>query len=156
MTAPDLLKEPQYEKELPKAIPIDQLQIFRLQGKLQLQPSTQPTSSLSEEDQIKQALSSLQSVLKESGQKVLVVTNKEKTSDPSQYFELALDAQILKLTQWNQLSKFETRYTFETLALTVNDNLVNSSEDLEKFANKIKSISTCMAEKKADVLGRMS
>lgn len=154
MLAPNLLIEPESDKPLPKAVSIDQLQIFRLQGRLQLQPESRPTSAVSKEDQIKHALSVLQSVLKESGQKVLVVTNKAKTSDAAQYFELVLTSQALKLCQWNQMTKFETQYGFDTLKLVVNNKETSVPEDLEKFANKIRAISTSIEEKKADVIGR--
>ena len=158
--APQTLAPPTQEPKLPRPVPIDQMQLFRLQGRLQLQTLQSLSKGSAQELDTKEkarfseALNQVRHSLKESGQKAILITNKGKGEDPSSYFELWIREKELKLSQVNPSAKFETVYSFETQTLTVGNSPTTNHQDLEKFANKIMQISTDMLEDKADVMGR--
>jgi hypothetical protein len=142
---------------LPKAIPIDMMQLKRLQGSLQLTPSvtTTPESGNAESnDATKTALLNIKEILKESGKQQILVTDKDKFPDTDSYSELTIQHSGIKLVQANSSNKVETTYSFETSELKVGGLPGNSGEDLDKFARSIKKIATLINENKVDVIGK--
>ena len=152
-------KEGETERPLPKAIPISMMNIIRLQGQLQLEPSggASPSAAIdpnsADQSELKEFLKKLQGFLAESGQKTILISDKAKKAEGEPYFELRLQERGLQLIQANASSKLETNYFFETGKLSIGNSAGDSGQDLEKFANKIKMVSTWMAENKADTVG---
>jgi hypothetical protein len=142
---------------LPKAIPIDMMQIQQLQGSLQLTPSTNPvedTNSSNTSSSIESALLDIKSMLVESGKKTLIVTTRDKTPNSSAYIELIIEESGLRLIHATSVNKTETDYCFETKTLKIGNLPCNLGEDLDKFIVSIKKISTMILENKVDVIGK--
>ena len=141
---------------LPKAIPINMMQLQRLQGSLQLISSinpTMPSPGINSEESIKAALLNVKSMLKESGKQTILITNRGKILDDLPYFELTIKNSGFELIQANLSQKLKTEYSFETGTLLFGGRHSESRLDLEKFANYIKKIAIWMGEGKVDVTG---
>jgi hypothetical protein len=141
------------EVVLPKAIPINMLQIVRLQGALQLNavPSVATHSASQMDDAVKASFLEVRKFLEDTHQKALLVTDKGKTDHADDYFELHIRSDGLRLLQRHVSSKVETCYCFETGELTITGREGVSPQDLGEFALRVKRISTMISENKAIV-----
>jgi len=141
------------EQTLPKAIPIDMLQIVRLQGALQLAATPVAASGniAPNDDALKSAFLEVRTFLENTHKNALLVTDKGKTDNPEDYFELHIQSDCLRLFQMHVSTKVETCYRFDTGTLTITGREGVSVDDLGAFALRVKRISTMIAENKASI-----